>query len=83
MPMIQTEWITVLSDVKKTETKTEVKNGGTINIINGKTDDPNEKRNGPWLHMVRNQTGRVMEGGTDLILTPISWLTNMTSYWYL
>jgi hypothetical protein len=83
MPMIQTQFINFFSDVKKTETKTEVKNGGTINIVNGKTDDLREQRSGPWLHTVRNQTGRIMEGGTDLVLTPISWLTNMTSYWYL
>ncbi|CAF4731144.1 unnamed protein product, partial [Rotaria socialis] len=36
-----------------------------------------------WLNMVKNQTGRVMQGGTDLILTPVNWLTNLTNNWYL
>ncbi|CAF5047354.1 unnamed protein product, partial [Rotaria socialis] len=36
-----------------------------------------------WLNMVKNQTGRVMQGGTDLILTPVNWLTNLTNNWPL
>ena len=73
-------FINVLTDQQTTELV--AKHGSTINIaVGGKTDAVNEKVRDPWLHMVKNQTGRIMEGGTDLVLTPINWLTNMTNYW--
>ncbi|CAF1497458.1 unnamed protein product [Adineta steineri] len=73
-------WINFFSD----ETKTEVsaKGGSSINS-SGNNGDLNQKGSDRWLNMVKNQTGRVMQGGTDLILTPVNWLTNLTNNWYL
>ncbi|CAF5014576.1 unnamed protein product, partial [Rotaria socialis] len=73
-------WINFFSD----ETKTEVsaKGGSSINS-SGNNGDLNEKGSDRWLNMVKNQTGRVMQGGTDLILTPVNWLTNLTNNWPL
>ncbi|CAF5095536.1 unnamed protein product, partial [Rotaria magnacalcarata] len=58
------------------------KHGSSINT-GGNTDDLNGKGTDPWLHMAKNQTGRIMQGGTDLILTPVNWLTNLTNNWPL
>ncbi|CAF1551109.1 unnamed protein product [Adineta ricciae] len=73
-------WINFFSD----ETKTEVsaKGGSSINS-SGNNGDLNQKGSDRWLNMVKNQTGRVMQGGTDLILTPVNWLTNLTNNWPL
>ncbi|CAF4011013.1 unnamed protein product, partial [Rotaria sp. Silwood1] len=35
---------------------------------------------GSWLGLVKNQTGRVIEGATDLVLTPVHWLAHMREY---
>jgi hypothetical protein len=56
--------------------------GGSINN-GGNTGDVSGNGRNPWLHMVKNQTGRVMQGGTDLVLTPINWFTNLTNNWYI
>ncbi|CAF1623623.1 unnamed protein product [Rotaria sp. Silwood1] len=46
--------------------------------------DTNARRHlstGSWLGLVKNQTGRVIEGATDLVLTPVHWLAHMREYW--
>ncbi|CAF3452504.1 unnamed protein product, partial [Rotaria sp. Silwood2] len=58
------------------------KGGSSINS-SGNNGDLNQKGSDRWLNMVKNQTGRVMQGGTDLILTPVNWLTNLTNNWPL
>ena len=68
------------SDVN--ENKVSAKGGSTINI-GGNTNDVSGKANGPWLDIAKNQTGRIMQGGTDLILTPVTWITNMMKNWYI
>lgn len=73
--------INFLSDVNEPEIIAD--HGSSINL-GGNTGDPNGKNTrDPWLHMVKHQTGRVVQGGTDLVLTPINWLTNLTNNWYL
>ena len=73
--------INFLSDVNEPEIIAD--HGSSINL-GGNTGYPNEKNTrDPWLHMVKHQTGRVVQGGTDLVLTPINWLTNLTNNWYL
>ncbi|CAF2075947.1 unnamed protein product, partial [Rotaria magnacalcarata] len=34
-----------------------------------------------WLKLARNQTNRLVEGATDLVLTPVNWLAHITNYW--
>ncbi|CAF1030054.1 unnamed protein product [Adineta ricciae] len=34
-----------------------------------------------WLKMVKEQSGRIMEGATDVALTPVHWMQNISSYW--
>ena len=73
--------INFLSDVNEPEIIAD--HGSSINL-GGNTGDPNGKNTrDPWLHMVKHQTGRVVQGGTDLVLTPINWLTNLTNNWYV
>jgi len=73
--------INFFSDVNEPEIIAD--RGSSINL-GGNTGDPNEKNTrDPWLHMVKHQTGRVVQGGTDLVLTPINWLTNLTNNWYV
>ena len=74
-------WLNFFSDVKQTDIT--AKGSSSINM-HGAIDHGNGTRKvtGPWLHMVKNQTGRIMEGGTDFILTPVTWITNLTTYWY-
>lgn len=73
--------INFLSDVNEPEIIAD--HGSSINL-GGNTGDPNGKNTrDPWLHMVKHQTGRVMQGGTDLVLTPINWFTNLINNWYL
>jgi hypothetical protein len=34
-----------------------------------------------WLKLIQQQTGRVVQGATDVVLTPVHWLTHMQTYW--
>ena len=34
-----------------------------------------------WLRHTGKQVGRVLEGTTDLITSPVKWLTHMQDYW--
>jgi hypothetical protein len=34
-----------------------------------------------WLRHTGKQVGRVLEGTTDLVTSPVKWLSHMQDYW--
>ncbi|CAF4600709.1 unnamed protein product [Rotaria sp. Silwood2] len=72
-------WINFMSDIK--EKKVSANHGATINMDSTHSNTSNKEAD-HWLNMIKYQGGRVMQGGTDLILTPVSWLTTITNNWY-
>ncbi|CAF1164219.1 unnamed protein product [Rotaria sordida] len=68
---------TAFSDVNKPQYN--VRDHGSVNF--GDSAALLHKSKGNWLGLFRNQTGRVVEGATDLVLTPVHWLAHMRDYW--
>lgn len=58
----------------------EANHGSSINIGSSQ-NNMTFKDTDHWLSMVKNQSGRIMQGGTDLALAPVNWLTNVTNNW--
>ncbi|CAF2889398.1 unnamed protein product [Rotaria sp. Silwood2] len=70
--------INIFSDTN--EKKVSANHGGTINM-DSTHSNTSIKEADHWLSMIKNQGGHIMQGGTDLVLTPISWLTTITNNW--
>ncbi|CAF4317407.1 unnamed protein product, partial [Rotaria magnacalcarata] len=57
----------------------EARDSGTLII--GNSDIYSSIPQATWLKLARNQTNRLVEGATDLVLTPVNWLAHITNYW--
>lgn len=73
-------FINFFSDVQQPQLT--AKHGSSI-TIGSIQNNMTVKDTDPWLGMVKNQSSRIMQGGTDLVLTPVNWLTNVTNNWYI
>ncbi|CAF2155166.1 unnamed protein product [Rotaria magnacalcarata] len=69
--------INFFSDVHQPEIKAH--DNAAIFINNGGPDSNMQKSK--WLNLFKNQTGRVITGAADLVLTPVHWLAHMRDYW--
>ncbi|CAF4863319.1 unnamed protein product [Rotaria magnacalcarata] len=69
--------INLFSDLHQPEIN--ARDNGAI-FINNKGPDSNMQKS-KWLSLFKNETGRVITGAADLLLTPVHWLAHMHDYW--
>ena len=71
------QFISIFSDNYKPQIK--VSDHGTL-VINNNTQSSSVQSE-TWLKLIRSQSGRVMEGATDMVLTPVNWFKHVLDYW--
>lgn len=69
--------IKLFSDEKNSDFKT----GNESPIVVGTEGVSSPLPSDNWLKFMKHQTGRVLEGATDIALTPVQWLAHMRTYW--
>ncbi|CAF1261660.1 unnamed protein product [Rotaria magnacalcarata] len=71
------DFFNIFSDIHRPNI--EARDSGTLII--GNSDIYSSIPQATWLKLARNQTNRLVEGATDLVLTPVNWLAHITNYW--
>ncbi|CAF3280690.1 unnamed protein product [Rotaria socialis] len=71
------DFVNFFSDIHRPNI--EARDSGTLII--GNSDIYSSIPQATWLKLARNQTNRLVEGATDLVLTPVNWLAHITNYW--
>ncbi|CAF3189518.1 unnamed protein product [Rotaria socialis] len=69
------------SDIKKHDASGNI--GSSVIVNDNVNDAESNKAKYAWLSMAKSQGSRLMQGGTDLALLPVNWLTNIVNNWPL